>query len=590
MRLALGWVAALVWLAGCSDKAPPEPLAYVPADTPYVIGNRLRTPEAVSEVWLKFGMTDQLEQDLERFRSAMEAVDPEGESAEAQAFRAALLRWTPALLPEIERMQTMAGIEELGFAREGLYAIYGHGLLPVLRAELSSAERFAATVARVEQAAGESLAVRRIGSERFWQLSVGKVELLFGTPGGHLVLTLGPVAQDEAAWRRQLGLELPSRSLKDSDGLAALDREQGYSGHGSGWIDLRAMLRRLTGQHAADNAVMAALGLPVPQPTPGCLAEYESLVARMPRLVGGMTRLDARELVLVSHLELDATWRDALVSLPAPIPGPGVSGDGLLRFGLSVDAMALMGQLGTLARTIRTTPFACETLEPLNQLAAELDQGLKSPALGMAGAVSSAQLALDAIQLGEDGMPEQLDGVLALGASMPPMLWSLAQQGLPALSAVTLSGDGKPVELPADLLPLSLRLQALMTDKSLGVAIGAVDEARFRAEAAVPAEKGTFFYYALRGPALSQLAALIRDRATDAEAAIDDEGIEADDAESTESNEDAAGRDAVATREAEEMRQAVELISKMGEQLDLMQVTLGVDARGLRSEQRIRLN
>lgn len=588
MRLALGWMAALVLLAGCSEKAPPEPLAYVPADTPYVIGNRLRTPEAVSEAWLKFGMTDQARQDLERFRSAMEQVNPEGESAEAQAFRSAMLRWTPALIPEIERMQTMAGIDELGFAREGLYAIYGHGLLPVMRAELSSVERFAATVARVEQAAGEALPVRRIGSERFWQLSMGKVELLFGTPGGHLVLTLGPSAQDEAAWRRQLGLELPSRSLKDSDGLAVLDREQGYSGNGSGWIDLRAMLQRLTGQHAADKAVMAAFGLPVPEPTPGCLAEYESLVARMPRIVAGATRLDAREMVLVSHLELDATWRDAMMSLPAPMPGPGVSGEGLLRFGLSVDAMALMRQLGTLARTIQATPFACETLAPLNQLAAQLDQGLKSPALGMAGAVSAAQLVLDAVQLGEDGMPEQLDGVLALGASMPPMLWSLAQQGLPALGAVSLSADGKPVELPAELLPLPLRLQALMTDKSLGVAIGAVDEARFRAEAAVPAKaEGTFVYYALRGAALSQLAALIRDYATEEEDGLDDEDLEADDAESTESSGD---REAAAAREAEEVRQAAELISKMGEQLEVMQVTLGVDARGLRSEQRIRLN
>lgn len=561
MRVHYAWFVGLCLLAGCGKDAPPPPLAYVPADTPYVFANRVPTPKAVIEAWMKISMSGNVERDIERMRQLIEAESADETDADTAALRAAFLRWMPALGPELSRLYTMAGIEELGFDLEGDYAFYGHGLLPVMRIQLGQPERFAEAVARVEQRAGEKLATRTLGDATFWQLVAGKVELLFGTSDGQLVATLGPSGQSEAAWQQQLGLSLPAKSLQDSGALAELDLQQGYTGHGSGWIDLRELVRRLTGRDAGDAAVMTALGLPVPAPTASCLAEYDAIAARAPRMHTGISQLSVRELTMTGLWEMDPAFRAAVATLPAPIPGPGAKGEGMLRFGLSVDGSALLRQLGLIARAIKAAPFACEDLEPINQMATELDEGLKNPALGMAGAVNAVQIAVDAVRLDADGKPEQLEGVMAVGGAMPPMLWSLLQSSVPPLAGVTLSADGKPVALPEGLWPLPIQLQALMTSGSLALAAGDVAEPRFLAEATKPAAAdGTLLYYQLTGAAFTQIGSLMRTMGAELE--TPDPSV----------------------------AETAELLEKMGTEISDIRVQLRVDSSGLRMEQAMRRN
>jgi len=562
MRFGYGLTAAVLLLVGCGKDAPPEPLDFVPANTPYVFANRVPTPAAISEAWMALSQSGDVERDVERFLQMLEAdADAEDQDSDTVAFRAAAKRWLPALAPELERVYTRAGIEELGFDFESRYAMYGHGLLPVLRIQLADPAKFAAMVARVEQRAGEKLATRTLGEAAYWQVVVGKVELLFGAVGGQLVATIGPVDQGEAVWQQQLGLTMPATSLQESGALAELEQQQGYTGHGSGWIDLRELVRRLTGRDSGDAAVMTALGLPVPAPSATCMAEYDTLAARAPRMHAGVSRMDARELALTGLWEMDPAFQQALAALPAPIPGPGVKGEGLLRFGLSMDGSVLLKQLGVMARAINAAPFACEDLQPINQMATELAENLKNPALGMAGAVNALQFALDGVRIGEDGMPEQLDAVVAVGGSMPPMLWSLLQTSVAPLAGVTLAPDGKPVALPEGLWPLPIPLQALMTDGSLALAAGQVAEPRFLAEATRPAvADGTLVYYQLTGNAFVQMGKLMRQMG---------ERQETPDPE---------------------LAETADMLEKMGGQLSGMSVQLRSDPGGLRMQQTMRLN
>lgn len=564
MRSRFALLISFALLTACGKDSPPEPLDFVPADTPYVVANRVATPAAVSEAWMKLSASGHVERDMQRIVDALkpdDADDAVSADAEDVAMRRALLKWLPALTPELVRFETRAGIEELGMTLEGRYAIYGHGLLPVMRLELGDPARFAATVARIEQRAGETLATRRFGEASFWQVSAGKVELLFGSVDGQLVVTLGPGGQSDAAWQQQLGLQRPAQSLKASGALEALDQQQRYTGHGSGWIDIRSLVRRLSGRDAGDAAVFAAFGLPVPAPSASCIAEYDALAGRMPRMHFGFTRMLDREMSLAMVWELDATLQQALASLPAPIPGPGAGGEGMLRFGLSIDAQALMRELGVMARTINGAPFACEELQPVNQMASELDAGLKNPALGMAGAVHSLQFALDAVKLGEAATPEQLDAVLAVGGAMPPMLWSMVQSGLPSLAGVQLAPDGKAVTLPEGVWPLSIPLQALMTSGGLALASGSLSEARLLAEATPPTERnGTLMYYGLTGSALTQMGSAMRQ-------------MGAGQAEAT-----------------PEIAETADLLEQMGAELSSIRVELRTDPAGLRMEQEARLN
>lgn len=563
MRVWSGVVLGVVLLAGCGKEAPLEPLAYVSADTPYVFANRVPTPAAIAEAWMKMGSSGNAERDVERLlqRLQTEAEDVEPADADEAAFRAAMRRWLPALAPEMQRVYTRAGVEELGFAFESRYAIYGHGLLPVLRVQLGDPAKFAAMVARVEQRAGEPLATRKFGATSFWKVAAGKVELLFGTVDGQLVATLGPAEQTESAWQQQLGLTLPATSLEASGALAALDQQQGYTGHGTGWVDLRELVRRVTGRDTGDAAVMTAFGLPVPAPSATCIAEFDALAARAPRLHMGISRMEGKASTMSGLWEMDPAFRDALASLPAPIPGPGPAGEGIWRFGLSIDGTALLRQLGVMARAIQAAPFACEDLQPLNEMANDLNEGLKSPALGMAGAVNALQFTLDGAQISAEGMPEQLDAVFAVGGSMPPMLWSLLQTSLPPLAEVTLAPDGKPVKLPEGLLPLPIPLQAVMTSNSLAVAAGNIAEPRLLTEATRPATSdGTLVYYQLSGAVFAQLGGLMRK--VDAQQETSDP----------------------------EVAETADLLEQMGTQIGDMRVQLRADAGGLRMEQSMRLN
>lgn len=561
MRVWSSLVLGVALLAGCGQESPREPLAYVPADTPYVFANRVPTPAAVAEAWMTLGTSGHAERDIERLLQRMEADPESAADADEAAFRAAMKRWLPALAPELQRAYTRAGIEELGFKFESRYAIYGHGLLPVLRIQLGDPARFAAMVARVEERAGEPLETRRFGEASFWKVAAGKVELLFGTADGQLVATVGPTAQADTAWQQQLGLKLPATSLEASGALAALDQQHGYTGHGTGWVDVRELIRRVTGRDAGDAAVMTALGVPVPAPSATCLAEFDALAARAPRMHLGISRMEDKASALTGLWEMDPAFRDALVSLPAPIPGPGPEGEGLWRFGLSIDGTALLRQLGVMARAIQAAPFACEDLQPLNEMAAELGESLKNPALGMAGAVNAVQFTLDGFRLGEDGTPEQLNAVFAAGGSMPPMLWSLLQSSVPALTEVTLAPDGKPVTLPEALWPLPIPLQALMTSNSLALAAGEIAEPRFLAEATRPATSdGTLVYYQLSGVMFAELGGLMR---------------------KMNARQDAPDP---------EMAETADLLDRMGAQVSDMRVQLRADTGGLRMEQAMQLN
>lgn len=561
MRVWSGLLFGVVLLAGCGKDAPREPLAFVPADTPYVFANRVPTPAAISEAWMKLGSSGNAERDVERLLQRLQAEEDVAPDADDAAFRAVMRRWLPALAPELQRFYTRAGVEELGFAFESRYAVYGHGLLPVFRAELADPAKFAAMVARVEQRAGEPLATRKFGEASFWRVAAGKVELLFGAVGGQLVVTLGPTEQSESSWQQQLGLTPPATSLEASGALAALDQQHGYTGHGSGWVDLRELVRRVTGRDAGDAAVMSAFGLPVPAPSATCLAEYDALAARAPRMHVGFSRMEDKASTMTGLWEMDPVWRDALATLPAPIPGPGPEGEGLWRYGMSIDGTALLRQLGVMARAIQTTPFACEELQPLNEMATELGANLKNPALGMAGAVNALQFTLDGFQLGEDGTPEQLNAVFAVGGSMPPMLWSMLQGSVPALAEVTLAADGKPVTLPESLWPLPIPLQALMTGNSLAVAAGEIGESRFLSEATRPAAAdGTLVYYRFSGSMFAQLGGLMRKL------------------------------DAQKETPEPEVAETAELLEQMGSQVGDMRVQLRADAGGLRMEQSMRLN
>lgn len=550
-------IAALVavTLAACGkDEAATDPLAYVPADTPYVVANRTPMPRAVIEAWTKmYGVNvEDLYADMAKEPGLQEI---EGEFGE----------WVRAALPEIGKLASPGGMDALGLKSEGRFAIYGYGLMPVYRMELADAAKFSAVVAGIEARAGKKLATRSFGKHTLWQFSNDKAQVLFGPVGHFLVVTVAPAAADEARLNAQLGLELPEQSLAASNALAEIEQKNGFDGHMSGYIDVRSLAQRLTGRNQADAAVIAAFGGEVPKLTEACAGELDAMTAKFPRMVVGTTAFDSQRMNVTSVLEMEPGLAASLQKIAAPIPGSAVEDALMLRFAAAVDLPEAVRFLNGVADAIAAQPYQCEELKDINDAAAEMKQNLANPGLAMAGALSSLHIGLQDLGIDPDSeLPSRLSAFVTLGSSSPMMLWGFAQQGVPALAQLTIAADGKIVPLPADALPMPmpLELKAVMTAKSLGVATSDIADAAFSAAAEVPASgDGTVLRYGFSGSFFKLMA----DHMPAADASMDEQ-------------------------QRKEMERGREIIRAMGNSVKLMDVRMLLTARGIEFVQRNELN
>lgn len=545
-RRALFAALIATGLVGCGGKdAATDPLAYVPADTPYVLANQTPTPKAVVEAWMNmYGVN------MEELYADM-AKDPE-----IQAIEGEFGEWLRAALPEVGKLTTVGGMEELGIKSEGRFAMYGFGLMPVYRMELADPKKFAETVARIEGRAGKKLTTRKLGDVDMWQFANEKATVVFGAVGNFLVVTLAPAKADQARLEAQVGITLPEASLATSGALAALDKAHGYDGHLSGFLDIRGLAQRLSGRNQDDNQVIAAFGGEVPKLSDACASELDGMTQKFPRMVFGTTQFDAKQMGVNSIIEVDPELAKSMQKLAAPIPGASSTDPMMLRFAASVDLPETVRFLNGIADAIAAKPYQCEELKDINDSATELKQSLANPGLAMAGSMSALHVGLKSFAMDKaTEMPSALSGFVTLGSSSPLMLWGFAQQGVPALASIQLTTDGKIVPLPKDAMPtpIPLEFKAVMTEKSLGVATSDIDDASFTAAATVPATAdGTILRYSFSGDFFRMIA----------------EQIPAPDAE----------MDADKAKEAERGRQ---IIKGMGDKVGQMDVRMLLTAKGI---------
>ena len=553
-RALLAAMLALALTSCGSDEDAADPLAFVPADSPYVLANRIATPEAITQSWL--GMYGTSLADV----YADMASDPtltaiEGEFGE----------WVRAMVPEMANMASLDGMKSLGLKPEARYAFYGHGLMPVYRIELGDVAKFTEVVARIEARAGKKLATRKFDDFALWQFANEKAVVLFGPINNQLVVTVAPAQADDARLRAQLGLTLPDDSMLEAKTLETLDGKHGYTGHLSGYINIVALAQRLSGRNEADNQVIVAFGGEVPKLAPECVAELDSMTAKFPRLVFGTSRFEAKHMVVNSIVELESGLASSLKALAAPIPGSDATDNTLFRVAMSANIPETVRFFGGVADAIAANPYQCAELKSLNDSAVEMKSGLANPGLAMAGSISSLHFGLTALELGgTNEMPKSLAGFITVGSATPMMLWGLMQSSLPPLANIVLAADSKVVALPKDAapMPFPLVLKAVMTDKSLGIATSDIEDNRFVSLATVPAASdGTLLRYGINGKFFTMLAEQIP-----------------------------ATPDGTDPQEAKEMERGRKMLKQMGETMSDMDMRMRLTDAGVEFVQEMKLN
>ncbi|WP_440223666.1 hypothetical protein ACQQ2N_00300 [Dokdonella sp. MW10] len=508
-------LGGLLALAACGKKDDDaSPLAFVPADTPFVIANIETAPDATVAAWSR-QMQAAWPSIIGLYEQMLATPTPDDADPRVQTAR----RVAQALIDEVKQRNTPEKWAEVGLGPKSRGALYGVGLVPVMRVELGDPDAFRAMVARVETAGGAKLGTLEVGGQAVWTIDVEKVRGLIAIQDRHLVASLLPVGADDALVRRVLGLDKPEQNLAGTGALAKLEKEEGYKPYGSGWIDLRrvvALVDKDPGYQAFAKLVSEA-----PAPIDDtCRSELDGVVAQMPRLVLGYTRLEPTHMDMTMRLDLAAPIAQSLQTLSVPPPGSAAPAGALYDIAFSLPVLKIKDFLLARIEPVVATPFKCPAFADWNVKAVELKEQLSQFVPPPLSDFTGLRVTLDRFAWPADGEPDVAARVL-VASSNPAAIVGMAQLAVPALAELKLAADGQPVKLPEGLIPDSMGfapdVSVAMNDKALAFATAGGDLPGYLAAPAASdgqlmrtAYTGSF--YTLLGDLMTRFSAMLPEK------------------------------------------------------------------------------
>ncbi|MCB1587685.1 MAG: hypothetical protein KDI56_02160 [Xanthomonadales bacterium] len=493
MRALLLAGAVALGLTACSrdEAAADNLLAYVPADTPYAVVSAEPLDPALRRAWLEAFGGEQMLQTMSEFlaMAGRNAKDAEAER-NLEIARSLVAELGPLVDPNVASPLGLASRQEIAF--------YGHGLLPVLRMRLDDPAAFEAAVARIEAAAGHSMDRADVAGHNVRRQVLDEMVAYLAVLDSQVVMALTPASVDEQIREAVLGLQRPAQSLAQTTTVSDLiAKYQLVPMGGVGYLDTQRILSSvLAPQSVGDKALLDmaddeddgddAVQDDANEAT--CKAEASAMAAQFPRIVVGGTRLDAKRMDSLSVIELQPEWASQWAAIASPQPGASTPKDALVWFGFGMDPIKTGTLLGKIADRVIANPYQCEQLTDLNEGMRKLKESLNPMAIGMAANFHGVYFSLDSLELNDEHQPESGTGVLALSSPAPAAVWSFAQAQVESLRELSLQSGGESVTLPQELLPLPLPARLLMTDRSIAVAVGEVDDARAMSVAGVTQE------------------------------------------------------------------------------------------------------
>ena len=479
--IALG--LAGIMLAACGHKDKDAPLAFVPADTPYVVAN-LDIMDDATRGALLAQADAQLPSQLAQLDASAERLakkDPDG---------ARLLR---ALRTEFDGKTIETFAQGAGLNLKGYSAFYGLGLAPVLRFQLSDPGAFEGFVGRLETAYGKKLDVANVDKQSYrkYAFPASGTEVVLATVNKQAVAALLPANASPAMLRQALGLDRPQKSLQDDGRLTTLAKAKGYQKWLVGELDLtRALPLAVSGkdplvgaiQKAHAEAIAAKTGEPVAtqlQTSPSCATDAARIAARVPAVSFGYTKLDAKHQDVRFDVALADDISKAFAGLKVELPGLGSAGAAPFDLSVALPVSNVRTFWLAQADAVAAKPFSCPSLTDLNDSFAKLGPAMQKAAIPPFGDMLGLRIVLDSLAPGKDAGLPTFTGRLVLGTSNPEGLLAMGQVMVPALAQLKPTHDGKPLPLPKEMVGmLGQPAWIAMGEKALALGVGAGEDAR----------------------------------------------------------------------------------------------------------------
>jgi len=489
-----------VMLSACGkDDEPAAPsaavsasgdlLQYIPADSPYVFV----TLEPISDE-----IMDDIEPKLDRvlmsYRDVLretvaakkaEFSEEEQDSEEAQRIE--------AFVDEFSNLLSVQGMRDAGIARDSLAAFYGNGLLPVLRIELSDDALFEATVARLEEQAGQTMSVGEVQGQSYRYFDAEELRIVIAVMKGQAVFALVPTVFDESQTGRALGLTLPETSIADTTVLQDLIGKYDFTNHVVAFVDVPLIAERFVGQPTGLDADLIALSEDDMQLSDVCKAEIREVAGIVPRMVIGYTSLTAKRFDSSIIFEMRDDIAAGLTSVATAVPGLGGDRGGLMTFGMSLDMKAAREFMEARLDAMEADPYECEHLADLQAGVAEGRATLEQPVPPMVYDFKGFVAAIDAIEgldLATQTPPTSVDGGFLLAMDNAQALVSMGAMFSPEIAALNLQADGNPVELALPQLQMmGMTAFAALNEGGLAVSMG--DDAETQVQGMLSADAAT---------------------------------------------------------------------------------------------------
>lgn len=493
MLLTIAFVAALsLNLASCGkgediiEAATTDNtlLSYVPADTPYLVGNLDPIPNDVIEANFRRAQPalDAMQEVLAGTR-----VNLSGQAAQDNPEIAIL----GALLGELDGKLSREGLESLGFSMDAYQVIYGLGAFPVIRVTLKDAQALRAAIGRVEESSGLDFAEQSLEGQSYWNLTANAsngnhpfgmyLAIVEEPEGAHLAFSLFPTTAEAELLPAFLGQAKPVENTAALQ-LAEINNQYGYDGYGSGVMDFERLFDQFVNPNALVYRVMLEHGIdPSEKLDEVCQTEIRGLIGRAPRMVAGITDLTPSTVGVQYRLALADDLATEMAELVSNVPAAPAQTDRLLEFAFGIRVGAARDFLIRKATALGQESYQCEALQGINESASAALTKLNHPMPPLVNNFLGLRASLNSVPEDESDLGALL-GTMALHVDKPEMFVGMAQMMLPQMEEIQLAKGEPPVRLPESLIPVpGIVAHAAMSDTAIGIAVGEGEELRLPA-------------------------------------------------------------------------------------------------------------
>ncbi|MEM7763614.1 MAG: hypothetical protein AAF290_06000 [Pseudomonadota bacterium] len=471
-------VIASIAIVACGKKDKPVAMAdasgaalltYVPADTPYVFA----ALEPMSQ-----GFVDKMAPINNQLGEIMSGVMASAEAgAEGDEDGAAVLNFMSAMF-ELIKPETMA---EFGFSQRTTSAIYGNGLLPVIRITLDETGKFNARFKQLAEEQGWTVSEAAAGGIDYQRVTFdAPVGIIAAEADGMAVVTVAPAEFGETEIATLLGAEKPANSLEAAGGMKALAAKYGMIPQGLGYFDMQRIAGVMIDgpSNSLDSKLFEMAGqTPGDMLTDVCKAEIKGLVAgAMSRIAFGYQAASEDSMDLLAVVEMREDLATSLVPIASAVPGLTADSSALMKFGIGLNLQGLRDFVSNKMGEMVENPYECAELSGLNDMAIQLTGAMQQPVPPIVYNFKGAFFELDnldGIDLGSPSVPESLDANVVLAFDNVEGLIAMGQMMLPPLGMMELAADGEPVQIPQEMLTgYSGATFAAMTENLLAISTG----------------------------------------------------------------------------------------------------------------------